>query len=116
VAFDAPPLEPQVETPEPAFEMPLETVDELPATDQEADQPEPVQAAPHMPAADLMPVAVLPPPPPPEAAISDDDEDGDEDAASDQAPEPPAPDAPPSLKDIKLDRSSLVRELSDLLR
>jgi len=114
VAFDAPPPEPQIETPEPAFEIPLEPVDELPAPDPEADLPEPVPAAPHMPA-DLMP-AVSPPPPPPEAVTADSDEDWEEDVASDEAAEPPGPVAPESLKDIKLDRSSLVRELSDLLR
>ena len=103
------------QTSEPTFEStPADS--EPSAFDSESVPPLPVEYAPEMPAADLMPVAT-PPPPPPEAAESDDDDNGDEDVPeADDAPDPPAPVAPQSLKDIKLDRSSLVRELSDLLR
>jgi hypothetical protein len=144
--FDGASPEPQSDAPAQVFEMPDEPATEatdpteLVATDLES-----VQMAHEMSAADPMPVA-SPPPPPPEVAeasavdeIPDDEavdevpedkapeapEDQAPEAPEDQAPEAPedkAPEAPPgpvtpeSLKDIKLDRSSLVRELSDLLR
>ncbi|MPZ90825.1 MAG: hypothetical protein GEU68_04200, partial [Actinobacteria bacterium] len=94
-----------------------------PATD--LVRPEPAEAAPEMPAADSMPVAPTPPPPPvtPAAEVTEyvpEPAEARTEEPAEARTEEPAPhsngSAPESLKDIKLDRSSLVRELSDLLR
>ena len=104
--------EPEIEAPGPAFEMPFD-----PAIG--AVVPDPPELAelesmpvPEMPDADLMPAA-SPPPPPPEV---DEPQAVDEVAAEKALAAPADPGTPESLKDIKLDRASLVRELSDLLR
>jgi hypothetical protein len=113
--FDSTSPEPEVETPQPAFEMPFEHIIEPVVPDAPEPvlvEPQPAQMAPELPAADLMPVA-SPPPPPPEV----NEPNALEDVPAEKAPDaPPGPVTPESLKDIKLDRSSLVRELSDLLR
>jgi hypothetical protein len=120
--FDGAWPEPQTDAPAQVFEMPDEPATEATEpTELVATNLASVQMAHKMPAADLIPVA-SPPPPPPEVAEAGavdqvhEDEAVDE-VSDDEAPEaPPGPVTPDSLKDIKLDRSSLVRELSDLLR
>jgi hypothetical protein len=94
--FDSASPETEVETPD----------------DSESVELQPAEATHEMPAADPVPI-VSPPPPPPEVSESDEVEE----VPADKAPDVPSgPVTPESFKDIKLDRSSLVRELSDLLR
>jgi Domain of unknown function (DUF4388) len=125
---------PEFETPTPEFESPTanfdapQPVSEDTANDQVAEapgplpdvgQPEPVEVAPEMPVADSMPVTPSPPPPPPDAPAAEATEDAPptpEEAPAEDQVAPSNGTAAESLKDIKLDRSSLVRELSDLLR
>ncbi|CAN5701335.1 hypothetical protein BH20ACT23_BH20ACT23_06730 [soil metagenome] len=122
--FNAPP--PDFETPAPEFEAP-EPITEVSEPVSDTVQPEPVKVAPEMPAGESMPVAPSPPPPPDapdaEPAPEAPETDATEAASSETPAEAPPQGSPPSnglptksLKDIKLDRSSLVRELSDLLR
>jgi hypothetical protein len=105
--------EAEIEATEPAFEMPFDPADEAVAPDPPGlAELESTRVAPEMPDADLVPVA-SPPPPPPEVA---EPKAVSEVAAEEALAATADPSIPESLKDIKLDRASLVRELSDLLR